>query len=329
VVLGVSVAAFAVLGHVFPRQTGVQPGGGESTLPRNGLIAYSDANPRTGDGDIFTMRPDGTDVSVLHQPGDDYDPEWSPDGDRIFFMKDGHGIWTMKADGSDAVQLSTVDTSWLAVSPDGSRIAFDQPPSRISVMNVDGTDSHVIYDTSHPVSGEPPSNGNASGAVGRDGKVIVVDHSVDHPTWSPDGSHIAFSYDSSIWVMDADGSNPHELLASGVSPVWSPDGGRIAFLSPDLSAIESATVGETASGQIAASRPSEVATAQSGSFRDLAFSPDATMLLYTHEPSTDGPQNFDVFMIAVGGGPATRLTDLARDEQPWCCLDPDWQPVAS
>ena len=72
------------------------------------------------------------------------------------------------------------------------------------------------------------------------------------PTWSPDGTKIAFSstrHDpnvgactstgdtdlgcpTDIYVMDADGSNVTRLTTSSGSeyqPVWSPDGTRIAF----------------------------------------------------------------------------------------------------
>lgn len=55
------------------------------------------------------------------------------------------------------------------------------------------------------------------------------------PTWSPDGSQIAFgSADGHLYVMSADGSNQHKLTTSSATdgqPVWSPDGTRIAFSS--------------------------------------------------------------------------------------------------
>ena len=54
-------------------------------------------------------------------------------------------------------------------------------------------------------------------------------------TWSPDGARIAFrserNGDPEIWLMNADGSEPHRL-ARGLSPAWSPDGSRIAYSSP-------------------------------------------------------------------------------------------------
>ena len=62
------------------------------------------------------------------------------------------------------------------------------------------------------------------------------------PSWSPDGSRIAFTSDrdrqgdDEIFAMNADGTGVVQLTTTNGSiddwwPAWSPDGSRIAFVS--------------------------------------------------------------------------------------------------
>src|SRR5207253_5238087 len=115
-------------------------------------------------------------------------------------------------------------------SPDGQRIAFESTQDRapscyfpdicrdIWVMNADR--SNVTRLTRH----ETPRDGYAYS-----------------PTWSPDGSEIAFAnvrlsgdvWVSEIWVMKSDGTNarpvtPINGCCTGVV-AWSPDGTEIAY----------------------------------------------------------------------------------------------------
>jgi Tol biopolymer transport system component len=59
----------------------------------------------------------------------------------------------------------------------------------------------------------------------------------EHPTWSPDGKHLAFTMfdsDSEIYVIDANGLNLTRLTSNPDTddyPCWSPDGSQIAFIS--------------------------------------------------------------------------------------------------
>jgi TolB protein len=104
-----------------------------------------------------------------------------------------------------------------------------------------GLDGRIVFAKS--LSGDQPDtaeiyvmNADASG-----GQTRLTDNTVADfdPTWSPDGTKIAFSSntdnsDSEIYVMNADGRGVTRLTnnnASDASPSWSPDGERIAFVS--------------------------------------------------------------------------------------------------
>jgi Tol biopolymer transport system component len=100
--------------------------------------------------------------------------------------------------------------SW---SPDGRRIAWIHDGSLV-VANADGSAPAVV----------------APGTY--EGEEVYT-----RPDWSPDGSHLVFTYrsqsnDQSIGIVHADGSGLGRL-GVGRDPDWSPDGARIAFVRND------------------------------------------------------------------------------------------------
>jgi len=68
---------------------------------------------------------------------------------------------------------------------------------------------------------------------------LTTDLAVDnYPCWSPDGTKIVFTSNrtghNQIWVMNADGTNQHNISnssSSDLTPAYSPDGSKIAFTS--------------------------------------------------------------------------------------------------
>jgi Tol biopolymer transport system component len=68
--------------------------------------------------DIYTIRPDGSDLVRLTSDGVSLNPEWSPDG-RIWYIRVLNPLnadepaqsWVMGADGSNAIQLSAAQLS--------------------------------------------------------------------------------------------------------------------------------------------------------------------------------------------------------------------------
>lgn len=140
-----------------------------------------------------------------------------PDG-FVFVHIDANGVddlYYMNLDGT-GVRALTNDAAGdfdPAVSPDGQRIAWHSVRDgthAIWVMNIDGSGAHRLA-----------TCGFSS-----------------MPTWSPDGTHIAYhsncgSGNDDIWMTNADGSGTPSRLtinpAVDAMPAWSPDGGRIAF----------------------------------------------------------------------------------------------------
>ena len=50
------------------------------------------------------------------------------------------------------------------------------------------------------------------------------------PAWAPDDSAILFIRAGAIWTMRTDGSHQRRLIASAAFPVWSPGATHVAFL---------------------------------------------------------------------------------------------------
>lgn len=154
--------------------------------------------------DVFTMRPDGTDVVRLTDDPRVYEDTatYAPDGTRIVYTRvarDNEDVYVMNADGSrkEALLAGPHEDGAPAFAPDGLRIAFVRD-GHIAVAEAEGTDVRLL------TSGE------------------LMD---SHPQWSPDGTRILFTRDpGAIYVMNADGSGlarvPIDGQASGAS--WEP-----------------------------------------------------------------------------------------------------------
>jgi dipeptidyl aminopeptidase/acylaminoacyl peptidase len=107
------------------------------------------------------------------------------------------------------------DPDW---SPDGSLIVFQSPPEANQ-----GGEQNIF--TIHP-DGTGLTQLTAHLSSEADGKQGTF-----HPSWSPDGSQIVFIHNpgtngvGDLWVMNADGTDLHLLVATGLNETgvfWGP-----------------------------------------------------------------------------------------------------------
>ena len=135
--------------------------GRASWSPDGDQLAFGAADS-DGNTDIYVV---GTDESGLTRlttdPGDDYQPAWSPDGSTIAFrsIRDGR-LWVMAADGSGQKPLFSDESAAFAYqpswSPDGTQLVYvwgDAGDVRVHVIGADGSgDRQLTASTAVPRS---------------------------------------------------------------------------------------------------------------------------------------------------------------------------------
>ena len=118
-----------------------------------------------GNAELHVVNVDGTNHRVLldAEPAYTTSPSWSPDGTHVAFSSNATGtnrIWTMKADGSELAQLSTLG----GLRPDwGVSPVASPPPARLDVTATTAT-TPVVAGTSFTVTGKASNLGTGPAA---------------------------------------------------------------------------------------------------------------------------------------------------------------------
>jgi Tol biopolymer transport system component len=217
----------------------------------------------------------------------------------------GGSVWTINPDGTDPRSIAN-DAYFPAWSKDHAAIAIsdsDNPGGALFIL----------------------TPGDRKGLT-----TGVVDDA--QPTWSPDGTKLAFARidnttqqdSSAIWVIDRDGSNSKKIATPSPcfsrDPSWSPDGKKIAFWSSrdhcaagpgqgtfTLYVYDFLTNTTTALGDGSTNRAAP------------AWSPDGKKIAFTSDG--DGGVGFEICVMDALTGAVSRLTNVSGDD-----VDPSWSP---
>jgi Tol biopolymer transport system component len=210
-----------------------------------GWIAYGN------DEGIWAVNPTrpgdpGDWIQLSDSPGEPL--AWSSDGSKLLIWRSSDwaslpswtGLFVLNADGTET-RLSvghlieglvshviggpTPDEAGGSFSPDGSQVVYEDD----TVRPASGGGWNVLASGIYVVQAE----GGTPQLLHK-----AATETVSAPTFSPDGEQIAYfdgygDMGTSIWVMNADGSDARELVVVKplwpVGLVWSPDGSRLAF----------------------------------------------------------------------------------------------------
>jgi hypothetical protein len=142
-------------------------------------------------------------------PPPDVSATWSPDSSVVVYYRFGNGLRVVDPDGSHDRLLAGLPSSPdFVFSRDWHWIGFVvyEAPAHgaVEVMRPDGSDARVV----------------AHGAV-----------TGSKPSFSPDGTRVAYAADDGIWTVGVDRSVLHHVTSFGSEPLWSPTGTAIAFSS--------------------------------------------------------------------------------------------------
>ena len=148
-----------------------------------------------GDGSMYGANADGTEVRRLTRRSDDRQPNWSPTGDRIVHQRRSGQVWDARTIRPDGTGLTNV-TRTRRVS-ETEILGAGRPAARVLLHAYEG---HIAALVAMHAGGGTPRVTRSPGWY--DGA----------PSWSPDGTTIAFEARRG----DPDGRTPSTLAAEGI-----------------------------------------------------------------------------------------------------------------
>ena len=291
---------------------------------------------RDGNPEIYIMNPDGSgQVNLSQHPGADYDPAWSPNGSQILFSSDREegvfDLYLMDANGGNVRKVFASSAyrrnpSW---SPNGKQIVYAQgDPQKAQSRMIEGLQfvspaDLVLY----------------AATLNGDSVERLTDGFM--PSWSPDGSEIAFVVgdleQTRLGIFDFQTRTQVPLLSKEmpwiiwptwwiIDQAWSPQGDKIAFAKIDGGFNEQGMLWVERSVVYIANRDGiglQPITKEEEFSSGPTWSPHGDKLIYTLATQVQDHVFLQLFKMDLKGGNPTQLTYEGSNS------DPDWfDPVA-
>ena len=269
-------------------------------------IAFS--SNRDGNFEIYTVKPDGTDVQrVTTATGDDTKPAWSRDKTKLAFVSE--------RDGNAEIYVQNIAEGKPVGAP--QRItndpAFDGAPS----WNPDGT--QLVFQSERDKGGQPSLYIVNTGTLAVRRLTQRPGQRDFSPAWSPQGDLIVFNsrqvddgtfrsgVPSFLFTVKVNGEDVRQITNGlfDFDAAWNPDGSKIAFTRAPFSILTLDLKSEV-----------ETRLELKEDYRDPTYSPDGRRLAFI-KPSTVGEfenvrDSTNIFLIDLNS--PDQLTQVTNND---------------